>query len=403
MDKKKYFFVLYILAFGYLQNSFTSSVITIDVSFVLTMLWGGWGWIMYSGKKKNQYLPGINSIAIAITACLLISPLVPFFCYGQPYLGTLISQRFNYAIFLLPVIARIRPTEEDLFKPMQLCSYITIVFFVLSIFIPSLFVGQETLGEIQNAREKSNSTDVGMIVAGIPLSIFYLYYKLTVSCKKYTKKDILECVALLTMLIAIQNRSTLLGLAPIVLYAFYKLVKVGKGKAAFIIIAVVLIAAPVLLLLWNNLAQETEEQLGNESYPRLLAIHYFVFEAKDNLIKVLFGNGIWTGSSMYAKLIYSWPDNIFVSDIGLLGTYFYYGILPLVIVYRYVIFTLFKSKMPVFIRYYSLWILLVPTIHCFLILSVPNNLLFVIYFYLVLYYKKSISSPNRIRLCETRT
>ncbi len=218
MDKKKYFFVLYILAFGYLINSYTASIISLDVSFVLTMLWGVWGWFKYSRKIKHHYLPGVNPITIVITACLLISPLVPYFYYGQPYLSTMISQRFNYAIFLLPVIARIRPTEEDLFKPMQLCSYITIVFFVLSIFIPSLFVGQETLWEIQNAREKSNSTDVGMIVAGIPLSIFYLYYKLTVSCKKYTKKDILECVALLTMLIAIQNRSTLLGLAPIVLY-----------------------------------------------------------------------------------------------------------------------------------------------------------------------------------------
>ena len=392
MDKQRYIFILYILAFGYLSNSVTSAVLNLDVSFVLTMLWGYVGWIKIKCNSHAQpSIPGINTIMIVIAVCLVISPLVPYFYYNQSYLGTIISQRFNYAIFLLPVIARIRPTEEELFKPMRVCSYITIAFFVLSIFMPDFFIDQESVEKMMNAKEKRESTDIGTNVAGIPLATFYFFYKLTIFFGKYTKKDVWECLALLSFFIAYQNRSTLIGLAPLLAYVFYRIIKAKKGKAALLIFCALLIAGPVLLILWQSLAQETEEQIGNENYPRILAIQYYVIEAKDSVIKIIFGNGVWTGNSLYTKLVESWPKNIFVSDIGLLGTYFYYGILPLIILYRYVFYTLFKDKMPVYLRYYSLWIMLVPTIHTFLIISVPSNLIFVLYFYLVLYYKNGFN------------
>lgn len=403
MDKKKYFFVLYILAFGYLINSYTASIISLDVSFVLTMLWGVWGWFKYSRKIKHHYLPGVNPITIVITACLLISPLVPYFYYDQPYLNTIISQRFNYAIFLLPIIAKIRPSEKDLFEPMRICAFITVGYFVISIFFPDFFYDQEAAEKFLLSKSENKTTDIGTVVPGVYLTAFYTFYKLTVVWRKYNKKDLYECVILLSYFVAYQNRSTLIGLLPLVIMAIYKFLKRGKSKAILIITLLFAISSPALVYIYQSLSQETEGQMGMDDYPRLLAFNYFVVEAKDSIVKILFGNGVWTEASAYRKLVESWSDRIYVSDLGLLGTYFYYGILPLVIVYRYVILTLFKRKIPVYIRYYSLWILLVPTIHCFLILSVPSNLLFVIYFYLVLYYKKSISSPNRVRLCETQT
>ncbi len=396
MDKRRYFFILYVLSFGYLTNCFTSSVITLDASLVLTMLWGGWGWLVYSKKNKHHSLPGINSITIVITLCLLISPLVPLYYYSQPYLSTMISQRFNFAIFLLPIIAVIRPTEKELFEPMRICSFITMVFFIWSIFMPGFFVDNDNAERFLNSKAMGETTDIGTIVPGIPLAAFYFFYKFSTLVRKHTIHDIVECMSLLALLIAYQNRSTLIGIAPLVLYVLYKLLKTSKGYTSIIIIGIVLVAIPVLSIIWQSLAQETEEQMADENYPRLLAIQYYVFEAKDNLIKILFGNGVWTGKGLYTKVIESWPSNIYVSDIGIIGTFFYYGILPLFILYKSVLYTLFAKKMPVYLRGYSLWILLVPTIHTFLVLFVPSNLIFSLYFYLVSYkrydYSKRIIS-----------
>jgi hypothetical protein len=360
------------------------------------MLWGGWGWLVYSKKNKHHSLPGINSITIVITLCLLISPLVPLYYYSQPYLSTMISQRFNFAIFLLPIIAVIRPTEKELFEPMRICSFITMVFFIWSIFMPGFFVDNDNAERFLNSKAMGETTDIGTIVPGIPLAAFYFFYKFSTLVRKHTIHDIVECMSLLALLIAYQNRSTLIGIAPLVLYVLYKLLKTSKGYTSIIIIGIVLVAIPVLSIIWQSLAQETEEQMADENYPRLLAIQYYVFEAKDNLIKILFGNGVWTGKGLYTKVIESWPSNIYVSDIGIIGTFFYYGILPLFILYKSVLYTLFAKKMPVYLRGYSLWILLVPTIHTFLVLFVPSNLIFSLYFYLVSYkrydYSKRIIS-----------
>lgn len=391
MDKKKYFLILYLLSFGYLKNAFTSSIFNSDVTFVLTMFWGYWGWIRYRGANpkliKTREVSYIVSILIF---CFFVSAYIPKLYFNQPYISTLIAQRFNYVIILLLVVARIRPSESELMQPMRICSFITLTFFVISIFNPSFFFDQEITEKILLSRYNEKTTDIGTEVPGIYLTAFYLFYKLSIVWDSFSKKDLIECLVFLGLFIAYQNRSTLIGLLPLVVTVIYKFVKVKKTKAIFVIILIGVLSAPFLLFVFQSLSQETEEQMGMENYPRFLAINYFVIEAKDTFLKIVFGNGVWTETSDYRKLVESWSTKIFVSDIGILGTYFYYGLLPLIILYRYVFYVLFKRRIPNYLRFYSLWILIFPTIHTFLNNGITGNILFVLYFYLVLYYKNNL-------------
>lgn len=152
----------------------------------------------------------------------------------------------------------------------------------------------------------------------------------------------------------------------------------------------VILFMPFLTIIYDSLVNETEQQLGDENYNRWQAIAFLLFEMKSNIFDYILGNGLWTTSGTYLAnmLVAQTSRGVYISDIGLLGTFFYYGIVPLIVMYRFCYVAIKDKRIPAFLKYYSIFIILVPTIQSFLLLNERINLIYALFFYLIIYFQQ---------------
>ena len=201
--------MLYI--FGYFNNMLTNQILpNRDVSLVLNFVIGIYAYNQYKYRAKDKLLVKKNTIGIwLLMAVMFISPIVPMLDYGQPYLNTIVSQRFNYAILFVLVLLAIKPKSEEMLYIMKTGSRISVVLFVIGVFFPWFFMDAEALKETMMSRSEHNSTDIGFGCPGFGLMVMYFYF----CCGKLTqnprRSDIIEMMVILAVIIAVQNRGTL--------------------------------------------------------------------------------------------------------------------------------------------------------------------------------------------------
>lgn len=394
MRKELYIFILLFISFGYLSNVYTSSFLTNDVTVVLVIIWGIVGWVMYPPKENNTVLTLFNSWVVGIIGLLfLITPLIPLFEYNQSYIDSLIAQRANYVFLLLFVFLRMNPTIDEVIMPIRVLSYITVLYYIVSIVYPQFFFTEEMVKEMLNSRLRHHSTDIGFFVPGFRLAVFYFLYLIGCFIKDSNNRIFIECCVFLFVIIAMQNRSSIIGTVPFFIYSIFKTNQ--KSKVFYVVSVILIIAAalPFLTAIYNSLLDETTAQINDSNYTRWSGLYYFGFEGKHNFIEMLLGNGVWT-NSLYAVIMGSLSRSMQISDVGLIGTYYLYGIVPILLLGFFIFKALIGKTIPHFLKFYSLWFLIVPTIHCFLVTSVLNNILMVLYFYLVMYFTHDTSEDN---------
>ena len=130
-------------------------------------------------------------------------------------------------------------------------------------------------------------------------------------------------------------------------------------------------------------------QINNPNYNRWQAINFYILEYKSNLLTFLFGHGTPASGGQYLDIVQNAAKSrlAYLSDIGLLGSYFQYGILFLILIYSFCLKSL-KSYQPLYLKFYSLYIILVPTIHGFGNNYSSSAILFSSFFYLVLFHRQ---------------
>ena len=383
--------MLYI--FGYFNNMLTNQILpNRDVSLVLNFVIGIYAYNQYKYRAKDKLLVKKNTIGIwLLMAVMFISPIVPMLDYGQSYLNTIVSQRFNYAILFVLVLLAIKPKSEEMLYIMKTGSRISVVLFVVGVFFPGFFMDAETLKETMMSRSEHNSTDIGFGCPGFGLMVMYFYF----CCGKLTqnprRSDIIEMMVILAVIIAVQNRSTLIGVLPAFGWCVLRTRSQNKLLVYGFLGILALLAIPYISIIYNSLVEETQMQLEDENYNRWQALSFYLIEMKTNVWHYLIGNGVWSSFGEYNKIMVLAQNfrGCYISDIGILGTYFYYGIIPLYVIYKYC-FTAFRSSMvPTALKLYALWVVIVPTIQPYLMLTIGGNALIALFFYLVTYYSQT--------------
>ena len=293
--------------------------------------------------------------------------------------------------FLL-LLLKLGPSEIEIVIILKRLSIITVILGVISIFFPYLF-----MDEIQTAAYEVQSIEgtSDIIHSGIGMIVFTLFF--FYRCQKMIEDSSLENIiiasAMLFYLIIFQNRSTLLIALPTFLYAF---IKMRSGyKIQFIVIGgtfLFIVFYSYIQTIFINLVEETQTQMAYEGYNRWQAIDFFFTERQYGIIEILFGHGVPSAGSPYLKSLVEASEDrwAFISDIGLLGVFFYYGLLFLCILYVPFVFVVLlrKKNYPFYLKSFALWILCVPTIHCY---NLPGSTSFVVYYifmYLVILYKR---------------
>lgn len=397
LKKKNYLLILFILSFSFLSNTYLSFILTNDVLFVITLLFIIGGWFYYTPIKSN-YFSEKKKYFYWVFFLITLSTLVPFYFYNQSVFWGIVAQRTQYLfVFFGLLLLRIRPSNDDFIYVFKNTAYLSLICFVISILAPNFFLDEAVLKEEITTRRIEESTDIGFITPGVQLAALYLFYCIQRFFNRPTKMEFFEACLFMGYIILYQNRSTIIGTFPI--FCVGILFMRSKYKSFFIgvLIILLLVSFPLFFKLYNSLINETQSELADENYNRYQAISFYLFELKNDYIKIIFGNGLWINKGSYTEKMISAQSKrgTFVSDLGILGSYYYYGIGVIIILLIFLYNAIIKIQVPLYLKFFSLWILFVPTIHSYLLVSLNASILHSSYFYLVMlnsFYDK----PKRI-------
>lgn len=349
--------------------------ITPDHTQILIILLLVAGTIMYSKKRihftVNKYKP-MKFIFLGIFLSMIPANIY----FGQTFLQSLISYRSVYFLMSIYFFFRISFTQEDIFKGIHKFAVLLAVMYVIKLSVPGLFFISERILELQ----ESEGYTMGM--GGFAVITIPLFMRLQMLREKFTSKDLSWIVFYLTIIFMMQNRSILFGS---LLITGYQLIKMkSKYKPVILTVCIGLFIYFGIDII-NNLVVETETQLADSEYNRNKALAYFLSATTENSINAILGCGFI--SAHVSPIMQNLMDNgIFNSDVGLVGFWNQYGIIP-VIAILYLFISTVKSKfMPQYMKMLAL-------LHLSCILTIEyygtyNAMLrFLLFYYLYFYYK----------------
>lgn len=382
MNKTFYLFVVGILCFFPLECLIP--ILNIDVRLVLMLAWSIFGWAYYTGYENELKISNGYSYIVPLFLILyLLSSITPVFRYGQDFVLTWIAMRTDLLIIFFATLLKVMPSEENIEKSFKYLSLLAFIFIPIVLFFPHLFAQEEQVQYLLWS-QKHGSTDLAVTWPGCDCVAFYFYIRLQKMIDNASWRNILSCSLLIGYIFLWQNRSTMICAIPFFLWGIYK--SKFRYKQVYVIL-IALVCGGFIIRVLSTLFEESQKQLSDTSYNRWQAIYFFLLEQKNNLYTYLFGNGVpHRGSSYLAYMLKAQYNRLaFISDIGLLGTFFYYGLFTMILIYSFIIKGIKHLYMPRYLRYYCWWTLLIPTIHAIgLGASLADVMLFIV-FYLVVY------------------
>lgn len=388
MKKKTYVLISLLLAVRFWDLSFIAGYLKRDGIFILTMLWSLCAYLIFYGKPKISSLFSIkyNIYLYGIFIGIFISVFPAYYFWGQPFLTTLLTQRFTYVFILLPSLLYVQPTHKDITDALKWISIGTIIVWCISIVAPHLILKD---GEVVFERIKNKSTSIGLYITGIDFVVMYLYFLIQEYLKSFSFKRFFHALLVVVFFLLYQNRSFLIGIIIILTYSIFKL----KSKYKLIIISFISILLFGLIFytldIWNTFVEDTQSQMTDMDYNRWKALFYYFNNYSPNWFCYVFGNGMPSGnnSAFGNHMLQLWEEGIYASDLGMIGMWTDFGLIPVILIYSIIIRVLLKSRFPLMLKFICFHVLIVPTIFDFW--GNPLVSLFCLIIYLYAYYNEN--------------
>lgn len=391
MSKKTYLIVSGLFTFKFLQNGLFPFIVS-DLIVLLILVWSIFGFL-YFRKLGVMFNKKTLFFVFIVLTCFVLSVFTPAYKYNQDMLSTVIAMRQNVVIFLFVAILKISPTAKDVEDSIKTLAIVALFMSFIVIVAPQLFVDEETLSSLYT-RQKHGSTDIVVLWPGSICAEIYFFILLQKTANSRSTENLLWCTVFMAYIFIMQNRSILLIAVPLYLYCIMK--KRTAAKYVFIV-SLLLVASPFIINIVNSLIEESSMQLSDTKYNRWQAISFFLYESDYSIYSFLFGHGNGCAGSDYLKVLF-YAQNVrgaILSDIGMIGTFFLYGFVLVATIYYYIVRALFNKNVPLYLKYYCLWIILVPTIH-----SIGQDLAggfkMLIILYLIMWYSINNTVNNKI-------
>ncbi len=296
-----------------------------------------------------------------------------YILYGQTLIQSLIAYRRQYFWIVAFVLLYVRPSVRSIIKSLNWFSIIYIVTTLLRTYIiPNWFVERELF---------LASGEEVLYGLGLPLLTIPMYYYCGRIRNYFELRDVLYVICYVVFFVLVKNRSTLFVVIIIVFFSFIS----SKKKSIAIPITVILgllffyISFDIIVEL-NN---ETVSQVGDSDYNRVKALDYMLFNSNKDLMTLLLGKGFISShvSNDMANLMMS---GIYNSDIGFVGYWDQYGIIPIIVFTVIIIKVLMSKFVPFYIKAIGGHILV-----CSITISymgfASNIMWFSLFYYLYLY------------------
>ena|ERR1035437_6311749 len=410
MNKSLYMFVCLLFAVNFWNLAVIMNVLPPDAILILSWMWILSGIYFFNERKRRKALNNYryNKPLYYTLLGVFISMFSAYYFGKQSFLTTLLAQRTIYTFAFLPVILFVQPTEKDIVKALKWITVGTVIVWILVHFKADLVKLDKESVEQFEMENNDLSSKLEFYVNGIYFVVLYVYFKMNEYIKEFSWKIFIEATLVFFFIILYQNRSMILGVAPIFVYS---IIKFKSRQKTFVIIglSVILVAAVILTSdIWLGMINNTQSNLNETDYNRWKALYYYFYEYSQNWFCYLFGNGFPSGGkSPLGNLMWSnFTKGIYASDLGMIGMWVDYGLIPLIALYTILISIIRYKYFPLYLKFICLHVLFVPTIFHFW--ANPGITFFVIIIYLYAYFternKNSITyvSGNNSKLQRRR-
>lgn len=335
-------------------------------------------------KKLSSHSLGLKIfwwLLIALACSIIMADLV----WGQSYGISIELYRNNIWILFLPVLLSLQPSMKAIENALYWLVITALIVWVGNVtgVIPPVF--HETIwGEVMDGTNEFG----GYAVPAERMMAFAFYFFLGNLTTKFTKKNIFRTTLAFILVLFTAQRSLIFISLPILIYAIFFKMNLSRNKQILIAFSLVVILSVFFVQtqeIWIGFFEETQNQLGDKDYNRWKAVDYFINDYGNGTFTTLFGNGFLSlrnrGGQALLELGYS---GIFIDDIGMIGVWIRYGLIPLIIQYYLVIKVLLSRTMPISLRFFCIHIGVLPTAWT---LMGPHYFAFILLIYMYCYFK----------------
>ena len=267
---------------------------------------------------------------------ILLSYVPSLLYYGQSFAQSFFTNRRIFEFTAFPILIALRPTERELrtalysFSVVDLFMTLFVTFFARTwVFLPPEASFIEEGDYVHNLSG----------VRHVSLAFIFAFQRMI---KDSTRSNIAWTIFLFAILFLVQNRTSLIAVIFISGFVIYSM----KMSARKLIIIAVIIVTLVLMAVytsgqWGQLYQMTVSQIVNPEYNRNKALAY-MFSTRTPL-RYLLGDGFI--SANVSPIIATLQESgIYHSDVGLVGLWHMYGVIPTAVILVMTIKALSRKK-----------------------------------------------------------
>ncbi len=334
----------------YSLRMFNSMFSGYEIGGILLYVWVLAGFVIYR-RRKRTHLCNVGSVSpvILIFLGLFLSMVSAYVLYEQGFVQSLITYRHQYLWIIVIALLYVKPNERSLIKSLNWFGVTCIIAtFLRTFFFPQWFVGKN--GEQLVASEITEL----VVCRGYPILTIPLYYYCDRMRRDFKKKDVFWVCLYLFFFLMLQNRSTLFVATIIVGYSFV------TSKKKKIAIPVTILLGLIFLYfsydIFVDLNNETTSQINDGDYNRTKAFEHMFLKSNKDLLAIVFGKG-FLSSHATNDMSNLMSLGIFNSDVGFIGYWDQFGILPVIVFVSIIIKTIFSKLMPFYVKASGLHIL----------------------------------------------
>ena len=348
----KYLLFLYLLFVNF-WNIKPFGNFSVDIQLMAIVAYLIFGCIKYRRRSRISFVGKYNYMKWIFIG-ILLSMLPAYLFYGQPILQSLITYRTQYLIVTIPTLFIISPRLEEVVKSLFLFSFILLGANLLIKFNYNLFVLKAST--IDRISISINENELSR-VEGIEYITIPLFYYLQQIKDRFNTKSFLKVLFLLFVIFIVENRSTLFPAIVFTLYTFVFIKSKYKPIIWTVIFVIGVFFAIENLDVFTSLIEQTTEELGDQDYNRNKAWSYFLYMFSPHWSCYILGNGFL--SAHYSPIMQLlMKEGIYNSDVGFIGYWNQFGIIPIFVFLVMYIKTLRNNSFPYFLKCMSLFALM---------------------------------------------
>ncbi len=266
-----------------------------------------------------------NFSVLLISLGIVLSFISAKVYYGQSLFASILAVRRVIYFLTLPALLLIRPSIQDIKCALALFS---VLFFVMVILCIVLGFDIITLSEEQRIRKEISINGYSAVLEGFMFVAMEFVLSISDFVRLPSWRNTTMPLLCLVSILLYQNRTAIFACF---ICGFWMLATLPNTKRLIKIKIGSIIAVVAVFFLSGgtiqSLFEETLSDLTNSNYNRNLAYVYFLKEAPQGIMSILFGNGFISSktSSIMADLM---AAGIFNSDVGLVGLWNQFGLFP---------------------------------------------------------------------------